>query len=91
MQSGTAHTKVWVLELEHSLAKTIDPLMGWTGSKDTRGQIQIRFKTEQAAITFAKDKGIPFTVQKPNARKHIVREQGYGENFRFNKKIPWTH
>ena len=65
--------------------------MGWTGSKDTRGQIQIRFNTEQAAVNFAKDNGISFIVQKPNMRKHVVRENGYGENFRFDKKIPWTH
>ena len=91
MQSGTAQTTIWIMELEYNLAKTIDPLMGWTGSKDTRGQIQIRFNTELAAVNFAKDNGISFIVQKPNVRRHIVRENGYGENFRFDKKIPWTH
>ena len=65
--------------------------MGWTGTKETDGQIQISFPNEQAAINFAKDKGIPFIVQKPNTRKHIVRENGYGDNFKFEKKIPWTH
>ena len=91
MQSGMAQTKLWIMELEHSLAKTIDPLMGWTGTKETKGQIQIRFPNEQAAIKFAKDNGIPFIVQKSNTRKHIVRENGYGDNFKFEKKIPWTH
>ena len=91
MQSGLGQSKEWVMELEHNLAKTIDPLMGWTGSNDTKGQIQLRFNSEQAAINFAKDKGIPFLIQKLNVRKHIVRENGYGDNFTFNKKIPWTH
>ena len=48
-------------------------------------------KSEQAAINFAKSRGIPFVVQKPNVRKHIIRENGYGDNFKHNKKIPWTH
>ncbi len=91
MQSGVANTNYWIMELGYSMAKTIDPLMGWTGSKDTREQIQIKFDTEQAAVNFAKDHGIAFTVQKPNLRKHIVRENGYGENFKFDKKMPWTH
>ena len=52
MQSGMAQTKSWVMELEHSLAKTIDPLMGWTGTKEPNGQIQIKFPNEQAAIKF---------------------------------------
>ena len=28
MQSGMAQTKKWVLELEHDMAKSIEPLMG---------------------------------------------------------------
>ena len=91
MQAGMAQTKDWVLELEYDLAKTIDPLMRWTGSNDTRGQIQIRFNSEESAISFAKHKGIIYILEKPNIRKQIVRENGYGENFKFNKKIPWTH
>ena len=54
MQSGTGQTKSWMMELDYNFAKTIDPLMGWTGSKDTNSQVQIKFKSEQAAINFAK-------------------------------------
>ena len=90
-QSGPANKSMWMLEFDIENSKKIDPLMGWTGSKDTRGQIQIRFNTEQSAINFAKDNNIPFVVQKPNVRRHIVRENGYGENFKFGKKTPWTH
>ncbi len=91
MQSGMGQTKSWIMELEYNFAKTIDPLMGWTGSKDTNSQVQIKFKSEQAAINFAKSRGIPFIVQKANVRKHVIRENGYGDNFKFEKKIPWTH
>ncbi len=91
MQSGMAQTKKWVLELEHDMAKSIEPLMGWTGSSDTNSQVQLWFETKEVAINFAKKNGIPYTVLNANSRKHIIRENGYGDNFSFNKKIPWTH
>ena len=91
MQSGIAQTKNWVLEMEHDLAKTIDPLMGWTGSADTIGQVQLRFNSQAKAEAFAKEKGIPFIIETEKDRKHIIRDNGYGENFTFTKKIPWTH
>ena len=91
MQSGTAQSKDWVLELEYDMSKSIEPLMGWTGSNDTKSQVQIRFLTKEAAIIYAKNNGLPYTVLSHNSRKHIIRENGYGDNFSFNKKIPWTH
>ncbi len=42
MQSGLANTRKWVLEFEPGAAKSIDPLMGWTGSADTREQLKIK-------------------------------------------------
>ena len=91
MQSGMGQAKEWILELEYDKSKSIDPLMGWTGSSDTSSQIQIKFPTRDAAILYAKNKGLTFTILKSNSRKHIIRENGYGENFSYNKKIPWTH
>ena len=91
MQSGMAQSNKWVLELEHDMEKSIEPLMGWTGSSDTRGQIQLRFKTKELAITYAKKYQIPYTILTENTRKHIIRENGYGDNFSYDKKIPWTH
>ena len=91
MQSGMAQTKKWVLELEYDMAKSIEPLMGWTGSSDTNSQVQLWFESKEVAINYAKKNGIPFTVLNANSRKHIIRENGYGDNFSYNKKIPWTH
>ena len=91
MQSGMAQTKKWVLELEYDMAKSIEPLMGWTGSSDTNSQVQLWFESKEVAINYAKKNEIPFTVLSANSRKHIIRENGYGDNFSFNKKIPWTH
>ena len=91
MQSGMAQTKKWVLELEYDMAKSIEPLMGWTGSSDTNSQVQLWFESKEVAIYYAKKNGIPYTVLNANSRKHIIRENGYGDNFSYNKKIPWTH
>ena len=38
MQSGVAKTKDWLLESEPA-PKQIDPLMGWTSSRDTMQQV----------------------------------------------------
>ena len=57
MQSGMAQTKKWVLELEYDMAKSIEPLMGWTGSSDTNSQVQLWFESKEVAINYAKKKG----------------------------------
>ena len=36
MQQGLAAARDWVLEFEPQAARTIEPLMGWTSSADTR-------------------------------------------------------
>ena len=61
MQSGMAQTKKWVLELEYDMAKSIEPLMGWTGSSDTNSQVQLWFESKEVAINYAKKNGIPYT------------------------------
>ena len=91
MQSGIGQSKKWILELEHDMSKSVEPLMGWTGSSDTQSQVQLRFETKEEAILYAKKNSIPYTVLNYNMREHIIRENGYGDNFSFNKKVPWTH
>ena len=44
MQSGKARTKQWLLEYEPESPRTIDPLMGWTSSRDMRQQLQLEFE-----------------------------------------------
>ena len=56
MQSGQANTRKWVLEFEPAAAKIIDPLMGWTGSADTREQVHMKFDSKDEAVAFAKKK-----------------------------------
>jgi len=91
MQSGQGKTKTWVLETVASSAKTIDPLMGWTGSSDTETQVKLSFESKDAAIEYANANGIAYSVAEPKPRKHNIRQGGYGENFATDRRGTWTH
>ena len=91
MQSGTAKTQGWVLEFAPATAREVDPLMGWTSSGDTQAQVKLRFATREEAEAYAAAKGIEVTVVLPKARKAIIRQRGYGENFATDRKGAWTH
>ena len=57
MQSGQRNTKEWLLESEPA-PKEIDPLMGWTSSRDTMQQVKLYFATlEEANLSSAKGQG----------------------------------
>ena len=91
MQSGTARTKVWVLEFTADQAREVDPLMGWTSSADTQAQVTLAFDTREAAEEYARARGLAFDVTLPKDRKPNIRPGGYGENFATNRKGVWTH
>ncbi len=91
MSSGTAKTKYWVLEYVSDTSREIDPLMGWTSSDDTQAQVKLTFDTKEAALDYARDKGIDAVVQEPKPRKANVRANGYAENFATNRRGAWTH
>ena len=83
MQSGRAKTESWVLEFEPRDRKAQDPLMGWTGSGDTRQQLRLEFPTREAAIAYANVHGIAHTVAEPHAR--TVRPKSYAANFAWTR------
>ena len=89
MQSGRATSKDWVLVHEQAAAKHIEPLMGYTSTTDTLAQVRLSFDTLEEAESYARANGIPYTVQPPHSR--IPKRSSYPDNFRFDRKIPWTH
>ncbi len=89
MQSGLARTKEWVLEHEPERGRFIDPLMGWTGSADTRTQVRLEFDSKEEAIAYAEQHGIAYRLMEPNPRK--VVKKSYSDNFRFGRIGSWTH
>jgi len=89
MQSGRAKTLHWVLEFAPAAARLPDPLMGWTQTTDTDGQIRLSFDTREAAVDYAQRRAIPFEVLPDPIHRPIIK--AYADNFAFHRKQPWTH
>ncbi|MEO8812336.1 MAG: ETC complex I subunit [Caulobacteraceae bacterium] len=89
MQSGRANTKLWTLEFAPAAARDLDPLMGWTETTDTRGQIRLSFDTREEAVEFARRHAIAFEII-PDAERTLIIK-AYADNFAFHRKQPWTH
>jgi imidazoleglycerol phosphate synthase glutamine amidotransferase subunit HisH len=79
MQSGRAAMKAWVMEFEQNSGRFVEPIMGWTGSNDTRQQLKLRFSTKEDALTYAKKHSYEVDVEEPN--QIIVRPKSYADNF----------
>jgi hypothetical protein len=88
-QSGKARTTKWVLEFEPERPRQIEPLMGWTASSDMRQQVILDFDTKEEAVAYAEKNGIPFHVFEPH--RPAPKAKSYSDNFRFDRKIPWSH
>jgi len=91
MSSGTAKTKKWVLEFAQSSSREVDPLMGWTSSDDTQGQVRLTFDSKEAALDYADEHGINAVVSEPHKRAQNIRPGGYGDNFATSRRTVWTH
>lgn len=88
MQSGRANTKEWVLESE-PLPKGVDPLMGWTSSRDTMQQVRLYFHTLEEAKAYAEKSGWRYTVEQSQARH--IKPKAYADNFAYTRIGRWTH
>jgi len=89
MQSGKAGTKLWRLDYEPERPRTIDPLMGWTSSDDMRQQVTLEFDTAEEAVAYAEANAIPYQLLEPHLP--TPKPKGYSDNFRFDRKVPWSH
>ena len=89
MQSGKARTKRWLLEYEQQTPRRIDPLMGWTSADDMRQQVSLEFASMGEATAYAEKNGIAYQLFEPH--NPSPKAKSYSENFRFDRKIPWTH
>lgn len=89
MQSGTAKTKLWLLDYEPSSPRVVEPLMGWTSSGDMKQQLILHFPTREEAVAYCERKGIPYQVLEPKELK--TRVKAYSDNFAFRRAEPWTH
>jgi hypothetical protein len=89
MQSGRGKSRQWVLVHEQTMAREIEPLMGYTSSADMRQQVRLSFDTLEAAEAYCVRNGIPYSVQP--AHEASPKRTSYSDNFRYDRKTPWTH
>jgi hypothetical protein len=83
MQGGLARLHEWVLEFAPWNAAEIEPLMGWTSSRDPFASIpRLRFPDRESAIAFAERHGWRYLARDPPARR--VRPKSYADNFKYN-------
>ena len=90
MQSGKAKSDTWVLEFEASAPRTVDPLMGWTSSADTRQQVRLTFDTREEAIAYCEREGLAYHVLPVNPVAKVIKKS-YSDNFKFGRTVNWTH
>ena len=83
MQSGLGNAKRWILEFEPGSPKQTDPLMGWLGSADTRGQVRLKFDSKEEAVAFAKKNGLTARVREPKNR--WIKPKNYADTFSFHR------
>lgn len=89
MQSGRGKSKQWVLVHEQAAAREIEPLMGYTSTTDTRQQVRLSFDTLEEAEAYAVKNGIAYMVQP--AHDAVPKRASYPDNFKSDRKTPWTH
>ena len=82
-QSAPARRQDWVLEFEPATAPGIDPLMGWTSSRDPFATIpRLHFPDRESAIAYAERHGWAYVVQDAPARR--FRAKSYADHLRYD-------
>ncbi len=89
MQSGRGGEDRWLLEFAPESANWVEPLMGWTASRDTRRQVRLAFASREAAEAYAERAGLAYQVEEAAARR--LESKSYADNFRFDRVQRWTH
>ena len=83
MQSGMGNAQQWLLEFVPAAARSLDSLMGWTGSPDTDQQVRIPFPSREAAVAFAERNKLAYEVSEPAERKPRIK--AYADNLRYDR------
>lgn len=83
MQMGKKGTADWVLELEQQLSPYVEPLMGWRASKESIGQIKMKFSSLDQAVSHARKQNWEFFVMPYHDLS--IAPKNYGDNFSFKR------
>ena len=84
-QSGRKRTGHWLLEPICSNNSVNDDLMGWSGGRDIKDQIKLKFSSINDLERYAKKYNISLEIIKPKEKKIIIKS--YADNFTKNRGI----
>lgn len=81
--------KVWRLVFERATSPFIEPLMGYTGGRETLNQVELNFPTLEAAVRYAARQGLRYVVQSasPESRAEVGSRQASGEKQAFSEVV----
>lgn len=83
MQSGKAKTRLWRMDFVAETPYFIEPLMGWTGMRDTTRELKLTFPTRESAIAYAEANKLEYEVKEPHKRSQV--KKAYADNFKYVK------
>lgn len=78
-QSGFKKYDVWKIKFRNDLTKYTYNLMSWTGSRDTRQQLDLTFPSKEAAIAFVNKKNWSYEILETKTKKIVAKS--YSHNF----------
>jgi hypothetical protein len=90
-QSAPGDGKTWMLRYEAEAPRAIEPLMGWTSSRDMKAQIKLTFASKEEAVAYAERHGIPYRIEEPKPQAASRRLVSYADNFKTTRIGQWTH
>jgi hypothetical protein len=79
MQSGQAKTHGWVLEFQPSSGRFIEPVMGWTGTRQNSNQVRLSFEDLESAIAYANRNNVPYDIVPEQTT--VIKPKSYSANF----------
>jgi NADH dehydrogenase (ubiquinone) Fe-S protein 4 len=86
MTSGRSHIKSplsWSLEFDNAEERWENPMIGWTSSRDTINQVDLRFQSSEDAVRFAQKNGWNYTVR-DRTEESLWKEKAYANNFKYS-------
>lgn len=80
MQSAKGNSNTWMLEFVAENTRSIDPVMGWTGSSDMKStEVKLKFDSKEEALKYADSKGLDYEIIEP--KEPSMKLNSYSKNF----------
>lgn len=86
MTSGRSHVNSpssWRLEFDHAQPRWENPLVGWTSTRDTLNQLNLRFGEAEEAVAFARKNGWTYEVRTAT-EEPSWKSKSYSSNFLYS-------